>query len=145
MIRELQEVLNSEIPLTKAIGIEVAEFDDSGLTICAPLEKNINHKSTAFGGSLYSVCVLAGWGLIYLLLKKYKLTGHIVIHESNTNYLKPVTSKIVAKCSFESEEQYMKLIKIYERKGKARISLVSHIVCNNETSVIFTGNYVVHT
>ena len=145
MIKILQDVLDSEIPLTKSIGIKVVEYNDSGLTICAPLENNINHKSTAFGGSLYSVSVLTGWGLIYLLLKTYDLTGHIVIQESNTKFLKPVTSKIISKCSFKSEEHYENFIKMYKRKGKARINLESRVVCNGETSVIFTGNYVVHT
>jgi thioesterase domain-containing protein len=69
MTSELQKILYSEIPLTKAIGIEVCEFTGLSLTLKAPLEKNINHKCTAFGGSLYSVAVLSGWGLIYLLFK----------------------------------------------------------------------------
>ena len=145
MIKILQDVLNSEIPLTKAIGVEVVEYTENGLTICAPLENNINHKCTAFGGSLYSVSVLTGWGLIYLLLKKYNLAGHIVIQESNTKFIKPVNSTITSKCSFNSNEHYDKFIKMYKRKGKARITLESHIVCNGETSVIFTGSYVVHT
>ena len=83
MIRKLQELLNSEIPLTNAIGIKVVDYNDCGLTLSAPLKNNINHKCTAFGGSLYSVSVLSGWGLIYLLLNKYNLKGHIVIQESN--------------------------------------------------------------
>ena len=79
MIKELQKVLHLEIQLTRAIGIEVVEYGENGLTLYAPLDNNINHKSTAFGGSLYSVSVLTGWGLLYLLLIKYGLSGQIVI------------------------------------------------------------------
>ena len=145
MIKELQEVLHSAIPLTKAIGIEVVEYTDLSLTLYAPLENNINHKCTAFGGSLYSVSVLSGWGLIYLLLKQHGLSGHIVIQESNTKFLKPVASGITAKCSFESKEQYERFIKMYKRKGIARIQLESRITCNVDANVIFKGSYVVHT
>ncbi len=145
MIRELQEVLHSEIPLTKEIGIEVRKYVDLSLTMFAPLENNINHKSTAFGGSLYSVSVLSGWGLIYLLLKQNGLSGHIVIQESNTKFLKPVAADIMARCSFKSHEQCGKFINMYKRKGLARIKLESHIECNNELAVIFSGSYVVHT
>ena len=69
MMKELENVLHSEIPLTREIGIEVVDYTGDSLTLKAPLEKNINHKCTAFGGSLYSVSVLSGWGLIHLLMK----------------------------------------------------------------------------
>jgi thioesterase domain-containing protein len=145
MIKELQNTLYSEILLTSTIGIEVVEYNGSGLTLSAPLENNINHKATAFGGSLYSVSVLSGWGLIYLLLKERELTGQIVIQESNTRFLRPVTSNIIAKCALESAEQFEMFISTYNRKGRARIRLQSHVVCNDQTSVIFEGSYVVHS
>lgn len=144
MIDELQKVLHSEIPLTKAIGIEVVEYGDQGLILSAPLENNINHKSTAFGGSLYSVSVLSGWGLIYMLLREHGLSGHIVIYESSTRFLKPVTNDIVASCAFDSTEQCEKLLRTYKRKGIVRTRLESHVICNPETSVIFEGSYVIH-
>lgn len=144
MIGELQKVLHSEIPLTKAIGIEVVEYNDSGLTLSAPLGNNTNHKATAFGGSLYSVCVLSGWGLIYLLLKERGLSGHVVIQESSTRFLSPVTTDIVAKCAFESAKQCDRFIHTYKRKGMARIVLQSRVICNDRDSVLFEGSYVAH-
>jgi thioesterase domain-containing protein len=144
MIKKLQDVLHSDIPLTSAIGIEVVEYNNNELTLSAPLENNVNHKATAFGGSLYSVCVLSGWSLIYLLLKERGLTGHIVIQDSNTRFLRPVTTNIIAKCAFESDEQCEKFIRSYKRKGLARIRLQSRVVCNHQTNVIFEGSYVVH-
>lgn len=144
MIDELQKVLHSEIPLTKAIGIEVVEYNDRGLTLRAPLESNINHKCTAFGGSLYSVCVLSGWSLIYLLLREHGLSGHVVIQKSRTEFLKPVASDIVASCAFDSAEQCERLLRTYKRKGLARIRLQSCVVCNDQASVLFEGAYVVH-
>lgn len=145
MIKQLQEVLYSEIPLTRTIGIEVIEYNDTGLTLYAPLENNINHKCTAFGGSLYSVSVLTGWGLIYLLLSKNNLSGHIVIQESNIKFLKPVETGITSKCSFKSDKQVDKFIQMYKRKGIARIQLESHVMCDSGTCVTFKGSYVVHT
>ena len=145
MTKHLQEVLNSEIPLTNHIGIQVGKHTDLSLTLHAPLKNNINHKSTAFGGSIYSVSVLSGWGLIYLLLKQHNLSGHIVIQESNIKYIKPVTTDITATCSFTSTEQQDKFIKMYKRKGLARLHLEANILCNNKKAVIFNGTYVVHT
>jgi thioesterase domain-containing protein len=144
MIKTLQDVLHSEIPLTRAIGIEVVEYNDNGLILSAPLENNINHKATAFGGSLYSVCVLSGWSLIYLLLKERGLSGHVVIQESSTRFLRPVTTNIIARCAFESTEQCEKFIRSYKRKGLARIRLQSRVVYTDQMSVLFEGSYVVH-
>jgi len=144
MIKQLQEVLNSEIPLTNHIGIQVGKHTDLSLTLHAPLNNNINHKSTAFGGSIYSVSVLSGWGLIYLLLKQHDLPGHIVIQKSNIKYIHPVTTDITAKCAFTSREQQDKFIKMYKRKGLARLQLEANILCNNKKAVIFNGTYVVH-
>lgn len=145
MINLLQDVLHAEIPLTKHIGLTVVEHTGLSLTLSAPLDKNTNHKCTAFGGSLYSVAVLSGWGLIYLLLKQHDLAGHIVIQESNTKFVKPVTTDITAKCSFSSTHQAEKFLNMYRRKGIARTRLVSEIACDTATAVTFNGSYVVHT
>ena len=145
MINLLQDVLHTEIPLTKHMGLSVVESTKLSLTLSAPLENNINHKCTAFGGSLYSASVLSGCGLIYLLLKQYDLSGHIVIQESNIKFLKPVNSEITSKCSFLSTQQCDKFINMYKRKGVARIKLTSKTLCNSEDAVIFNGSYVVHT
>lgn len=144
MKNKLQDVLHSEIPLTKEIGITVSDYTGDSLTLQAPLDKNLNHKCTAFGGSLYSVSVLSGWGLLYLLLKEHDLVGHIVIQESNTKFIKPVEFELVATCSFGSVVQKEKFIKMFKRKGVARIQLESRITYDNESHVIFNGSYVVH-
>lgn len=140
----LQDTLYSEIPLTRTIGIKVVDSSPLSLSLSAPLLPNINHKSTAFGGSLYSVSVLTGWGLIFQLLKQHDLTGHIVIQESQTRYLKPVTDSIVSICNINSHEIIDKFIHQYMRKGIARLSLDIKIANNNETCVLFSGRYVVH-
>lgn len=144
MIKQLQNVLHTEIPLTKHIGVSVVEYTDLSLTLHAPLENNINHKCTAFGGSIYSVSVLSGWGLIYLLLKQHNLSGHIVIQESHTKFIKPVNTDITAICSVSSTDQYSKLLTMYKKKGLARIMLTSKISCNNINAAIFNGTYVIH-
>ena len=81
-VARLQSTLHTEIPLTQTMGIKVIAYGDRQLTLKAPLQPNINHKSTAFGGSLYSIAVLSGWGLLFLLLQEQELSGQIVIARS---------------------------------------------------------------
>jgi len=145
MKNKLQDVLHAEIPLTKEIGVSVSEYTGDALTLRAPLEKNLNHKCTAFGGSIYSVSVLSGWGLLYLFLKENGLVGHIVIQESNTKFIKPVESDLSATCLFESSDQKENFLKMFKCKGIGRIQLESRITIDNDDHVIFKGSYVVHT
>ena len=57
----LEKRILTDIPLARHIGVRVVEFDGSSLALGAPLAANSNHKGTAFGGSLFSLAVLAGW------------------------------------------------------------------------------------
>lgn len=140
----LLQKLNHEIPLTRAMGIEVEQVTDTAVTLTAPLASNINHKSTAFGGSLYSLAVLAGWGLLDTQLTRHDLDARIVIQESHINYLFPVDDELRAQCILESKQDLEKLLRTFKRIGKARISLDVTITCNDKLAVHFTGRYVIH-
>ena len=143
MIEQLQNTFYSEIPLTRAMGIEVLKYDDMMLSLRAPLSVNRNDKGTAFGGSLYSTAVLAGWGLIYLMLKERGITADIMIHESHTQFLAPVRSDIVATCRFDSEAQITKALTLLERRGLARIQLTTHIATAETEALMFEGSYAI--
>lgn len=141
----LQQTLNHEIPLTQAMGIEVVEVTESSLRLRAPLENNINHKSTAFGGSLYSLSVLAGWGLIFSRLKALSLQAHIVIQESNIQYLRPVKQDLLASCHISSEKAFKRSIDMFRRKGTARFNLDVTVSGHEGVAVVFNGQYVIHS
>lgn len=143
-IKALQSKLNEEIPLTRAMGLVVKSLTNDSVCLTAPLANNINHKSTAFGGSLYSIAVLAGWSLIYSQLQDRKLEGHIVIQESDIKYIKPVITDIEAVCRIESPALMEKFILTYLKKDMARIMLNTSIRQGNTESVRFQGKYVVH-
>jgi len=141
----LQDVLHAEIPLTRAIGIRVSAYTGDTLTLAAPLEPNTNHKSTAFGGSLYSVAVLAGWGLLYLRLRDLDVSAHIVIHETQVRYLRPVTGELVATARLAPGESLERGVTLFQRRGRARIGLDAHVVQGGEAAVAFRGAYVIHS
>ncbi len=142
--KHLQSVLHHEIPLTQNMQISVAHCDASRVVLLAPLEPNINHKCTAFGGSLYSVAVLCGWGFIYHQLQLHSLNGHIVIQKSDVNYRKPVIGEIRAICELTDTSTLQRFVKSYHRKARARLKLQVNIVFRDEIALTFTGHYVVH-
>lgn len=141
LTQQLEATLHEEIPLTLAMGLHVANYQNGTLILTAPLAPNINHKQTAFGGSLYSVAVLTGWGLLHLQLKQHRLEGHIVIATSHMQYEKPVASDITAQCKMPPAPTWDQFLKTYERRGRARITLEIGI---NDGAARLEGTYVVH-
>lgn len=125
------------------MGIRVAGYDGASLKLTAPLGPNINHKCTAFGGSLYSLAVLCGWGMVHLKLAEAGLHKHIVIQESSIRYLLPVAQDMQAACNMDDAtlRQFMRTL---ARHGRARLSLDVVISYDNQTAVEFSGRYVVH-
>jgi thioesterase domain-containing protein len=145
LLRELQHVLNHEIPLTVYLGLQVQRnTDPEGLALWAPISPNLNHKSTAFAGSLNSVLTLAGWGLVWLLLKEWGLSGTVVIQESTCRYLHPVHQDFVACCPRPSPPELERLQAQLRGHGKGRLELKVDIYAGERPAVTFRGRYVVH-
>lgn len=140
---ELERTLHRDIPLSRAMGIRVAGYDGTSLQLAAPLEPNTNHKSTAFGGSLYSLAVLCGWGLLHLKLHEAGLHQHIVIQESSIRHLLPVTGELLASCRVEPQA-LQRFMHTLEKHDRARIALETEMLQENRTAVEFSGRYVVH-
>ena len=145
--RYLQSVLHSDIPLTREMGLEVLEWRDGTLRLQAPLEANVNHKSTMFGGSLYCIAVLSGWGWLHLRLRELGIEdGHIVIHGGQISYPRPVTGAAVASCEAPDEQTWERFVALFQRRGRARLTLESVVVNagSDEPAVKFSGQYVLH-
>lgn len=139
----LERTLHDEIPLSQAMGIRVEAYDGTNLKLIAPLAPNINHKSTAFGGSLYSLAVLCGWGMLYLKLAEAALHKHIVIQESDIRYLLPVDHDMQAECHLD-DAAFQRFMRTLHKHDRARLSLDVVINRNDRPAVEFTGCYVVH-
>jgi thioesterase domain-containing protein len=90
------------IPLAKAMGVGVEVSDDRALVLTAPKEQNKNSLNTAFGGSLVALATLAGYGVVWELMKDEKKADkpvwHIVVKESRAAYRRPVIGDLRAIC-----------------------------------------------
>ncbi|KJH74951.1 MULTISPECIES: YiiD C-terminal domain-containing protein [unclassified Pseudomonas] len=145
--RHLESILHHDIPLTRDMGLKVLDWHDQQLRLHLPLEANVNHKSTMFGGSLYCAAVLAGWGWLHLRLREEGIEdGHIVIQEGQISYPLPVTMDAIAICQAPGAAQWKKFLAMYRRYGRARLTLQSRIVNAEgaEDAVTFSGQYVLH-
>lgn len=140
---QLERLLHEEIPISRAMGIRVAGYDGASLQLAAPLAPNFNHKLTAFGGSLYSLAVLCGWGLLHLKLTEAGVHKHIVIHEANIRYLLPVAEDMQAECRLDAPA-FGRMLRTLEKHDRARIALQVSMHAAGYTALEFEGKYVVH-
>jgi thioesterase domain-containing protein len=139
---ELQSTWHREIPLAGSIAIEVAGCSPHEITVRAPLAANRNLHGTVFAGSLFSVCVLAGWGMTWLALRQRNLDGTIVIASSRIQYRKAVTGDIVCSCRSAPDAMQAHVAQ-FEADGRAAVPLVCTIDVDGRTAVTFEGDYVV--
>jgi thioesterase domain-containing protein len=146
-VQALETVLHRDIPLTRDMGVKVLSWHEHQLRLHLPLEPNVNHKSTLFGGSLYCGAVLAGWGWLHLRLKEAGIEdGHIVIQEGQISYPLPVKTDGVAICDAPDDGAWERFLTMYRRRGRARLTLKTQIVGEgtDASAVEFSGQYVVH-
>ena len=140
---QLQDVLHHEIPLSQQMGLSVQDYDEAHLSLRAPLAPNINHKATAFAGSLNAVMTLAGWGLTWLLLAEREMRAVIVIQQSEIRYALPVGEDFVATCNVPSAHYVERFVEGLRRRGKARLALTVEIRdAKGQVAVAFSGYYV---
>lgn len=142
----LDSVFKSDIPLTHALDVRVKQWQNQQLQLEIPLAPNTNHKQTMFGGSVYCALTLAGWGWLYLRLKEADITeGEIVIHAGNVEYPAPVNSDAIVTCNPPDEAQWQKFANMFQRRGRARIVLVSEIhTKTGELAARLEGQYVLY-
>jgi thioesterase domain-containing protein len=135
----LQHRIVSEFPLARHLGVVIEVADDAGLVICAPLAANANHKGTAFGGSLFSVAVLAGWAWVTRYLALSDIVADAVIQESTIRYLVPVEGELRATLLSPPPPQIDKFRKMLQRAGRGRITLTVDIHHEATLAIRFEG------
>lgn len=140
---QLGQRILDDIALARHIGVSVSAYDDSGLVLTAPLAANSNHHGTAFGGSLFSLAVLAAWGLLTLKLEERGVRGAIVVQKSEIDYLAPVTGDFIARAHAPDERELTQLVNLVKRRGRGRIRLTATIEQAGVSAVRFAGSFAV--
>jgi thioesterase domain-containing protein len=140
---QLQVYLNEHIPITEAMGVRVRVASPERILLACPLGPNINHRGTAFGGSIASLATLAGWGWLWVVLKERQVGPRIVVSKSEIDYLLPVEGDFTAELRPPSDEQILTFMNSFDRRGSARIELKVDVLSGGEVVANFKGTFVV--
>ena len=138
----LQEYLWGQIPISKAMGIEVLETGQHQVTIRAPLSANKNHMQTVFGGSACAVAMLSAWSLLYLRLRSEEIAPQLVLHKTAVTFERPITDTFTATTMFNDEPVWKEFVSTLTVKKKAGIHLSSTLRCNGVEVGKFDGDFV---
>jgi thioesterase domain-containing protein len=117
---ELEAYLHRNIPITAAMEISVDSIAANEVVLAAPLEPNINHRETLFGGSAATICILAAWSLIHLRLTGAGIAHRLVIQRQTMSYEAPVTGAFTAHARLIDEAGWDRGVTVLRRHRKAR-------------------------
>lgn len=139
---ELEQYLHDHIPLSKAMRVSVVSAGEDAVVLNAPLEPNINHRETVFGGSASALAILAAWSLLHTRLRTAGLSCRLVIQRNTMEYELPIRGRFSAQSSLETAEAWGRFIHILSRKGKARITVTSILESDGQIVGRFSGVFV---
>lgn len=141
--KALEAKLHLEIPLSKFMQVQVVRADDVEVVLESILEPNHNHLNTAFGGSLSSLMLLAGYCQAFGLIQDQ---GHIVVKSTELKFIIPVQETLRAVCKSPSAKEIESFRESYRRKNRARINLESQIILEDgRIACTLTGQFVAIT
>lgn len=139
---EVTAYLHQHIPVTQAMQVTVLPEIQGALRLHAPLAPNLNHQETAFGGSIASIGILAGWTLIHLRLRSEHARYRIVIQKSEMEFLLPIEAAFESECLYPDQSVWDRFYTGLQRKGRARIQLGCRVSVNQQVAAVITGTFV---
>ena len=142
MALELNDYIHEQIPITQAMGVQVVSADETRVELAAPLQPNINHRETVFGGSAAAIATLAAWTLVLVRMRAENLKGRLVIARNSMEYQKPITADFSAVAVVEDLHSWPRFVAGLQRKQRGRVTVASHLLLNGEQVASFEGQFV---
>lgn len=138
----LEHYLHARIPLSQTMQISVVETTESRLVLRAPLPPNINHRETAFGGSVSAIAILSAWSLLHTRLRHAGIEARLVIQRNTVHYDAPIEGWFTATATLSGEHVWETFLRTFARRGKARIVVSSVIDFRGKVAARFEGHFV---
>ncbi|MBS1209148.1 MAG: thioesterase [Proteobacteria bacterium] len=139
---ELQTYLQTHIPLSAAMQVEVIQATPDVVELTAPLAPNINHRGTAFGGSISTLATLACWSLLRVRTDGMQPAPHLVVRRNSMEYEAPILGGFRAIVRFPAEVDWPRFQAAYTSKGRARLKLDAEVLTGDVVAARFSGEFV---
>jgi thioesterase domain-containing protein len=137
----LTEFLHSRIPLTAEMQLRVQPGPPDAIEVRAPLAPNINVHGTAFGGSLVTLAIVAGWTLVNRALQRAAVECALFVQKSECEYLAPARGELVASGRLPEADWHAFLVDL-RRQGRARIAIEVAVSSGGTVVARHLGSFV---
>lgn len=142
----LEQTWHQTIPLSKAMNIRIAHFNQQQLITSCDAAFNKNLHNTMFAGSIYTLATLTGWGWVYCQIAQANLNADIVLADANIRYHQPVAGNAqgytdTSLAALVVKEQGQTLEQLMADRGKAKFTIEVQIKCGDKVAATFSGLY----
>lgn len=141
-VDEITRYLREHIPPAVHLGAIVDSHDGATLRLSAPLAANLNHRSTAFGGSLSAIAILSGWTLVHLALRERGVEARVVIQRSGVEFDEPVDGDFSAASTLPSARDWERFLETLRRHRRARVTVRGAFEAGGRTRGTFENVFV---
>lgn len=138
----LEKYLHDHIPLSAAMDVRVRRATPERVELSAPLAPNINHRETVFGGSASALAILCAWSLLHVRMCEAGMRARLVIQRNEMSYDEPIVGDFLAVCELDDESAWERFRRMFERRGRARITLRAWLECGSRRVAGFEGDFV---
>jgi len=139
---DLERYLHDHIPLSRALALRVEHLGPELVRLAAPLAPNLNHRRTAFGGSVASLAILAGWSWLLARLADRRPVPRLVIQEETVEYLAPIDAAFEAVCPAPADSAWLRFVRALDQRGRGRLALAAEVTSAGRIAARFRGLYV---
>jgi thioesterase domain-containing protein len=138
----LQDYLYAHIPLSRAMAVEVKTATPQSVLLSAPLEPNINHRNTVFGGSASTLAILSAWALLHVSMADANIQARLVIQKNSMNYDLPMLGAFSAEATTPAPEKWQRFLATLQKHKRARVNICSVLKCEGQQVGTFEGDFV---
>lgn len=122
-IAQALERLYTDIPLARALGLDIVHHGPDRVELTAPFEPNRNGHGTLFGGSAVSIALIAGWLLVHGWVETADIDADVVIHHLDARFDTPIDEDARAVADTPPPRARERFEKTLTRRGRARIDV----------------------
>ena len=138
----VESYLHDHIPISGYMGAHVVEANEDRVCISFPLEPNINHRQTAFGGSIASAATLSAWSLVWVRLRDDVPRPRLVIQANSMTYSRPVEREFIASTEPIDDGDWHRFLESLNRRGRGRIDVSSVVSVDGMECGRFLGTFI---
>jgi thioesterase domain-containing protein len=139
--QQLQCYLHDQIPLSRTMQVSCISVTADEVMLQAPLEPNINHHATVFGGSASALAILAGWSLVCVHLHAAQARCDLVIQRNTMDYLLPIRGVFSAAAKLLEPQEWPRVLRMLERRGVARTAVAAELIYAGKVAGRFLGEF----